>query len=334
MKKISKTLLAMLDQHVAPTFMLDRQGKVILWNRACAALTGLAAADVIGTKNHWKAFYSSERPCVADLVLNDTIEWASEYYVAFADSQFAKGALSVETWCDLPNTGRRIYLGADAGPILCDDGKIIGVMETIRDMTAIKDAEARLRDLAGLDGLTGLPNRRTFNDVLAKEWRRSARRGDPLSLLLIDIDHFKRFNDNFGHAGGDQCLTTVAALIADSVRRAGDLPARYGGEEFAIVLPSTDLGGAVGVAESLRQSIEAREIRHPGNSASPFVTASIGSAAVIPPPNAEADEIIRFADLALYRAKENGRNRICAFDEDSAATNRVGRRRESLKNCA
>ena len=313
----------MLDQHVAPTFVLNPDGKVILWNRACAVLTGLPAVDVLGSKKHWKAFYGFERPCVADLVLNDAVEWAPEYYVAYADSKLAKGALFVETWCDLPNTGRRVYLAADAGPIFDADGKLIGVLESIRDMTAMKDQEARLRDLAGLDGLTGLPNRRTFDDVLAKEWGRSARSGDPLSLLMIDIDHFKRFNDNFGHAGGDQCLTTMANVIANSVRRASDLPARYGGEEFAIVLPSTDLDGALIVAETLRQSIEAREIRHPGNTASPFVTTSIGAAAVIPAPNARAEEIIRCADYALYRAKALGRNRICAFETDMATAPQI-----------
>jgi diguanylate cyclase (GGDEF)-like protein len=318
MKKLSSALLAMLDQHVVPTFVLDPQGKVILWNRACAVLTGLPAAAVLGSQNHWKAFYSFERPCGADLVLNDTVEWAAEYYVACADSKVAKGALSVEIWCDLPNTGRRVYLAVDAGPIFDADGNLIGVMESLRDMTGMKDAEVALRNLAGLDGLTGLPNRRTFNHVLAKEWGRSARSVDPLSLLMIDIDHFKQFNDSFGHAGGDQCLATVASVIANAVRRHRDLSARYGGEEFAIILPSTDVDGAVAVAESLRQSIEDREIRHPGNTASPFVTASIGVAAVVAVPDTKAGAIIRSADHALYIAKELGRNRVCAFDGDKA----------------
>jgi diguanylate cyclase (GGDEF)-like protein len=316
MNNISSAFRDMLDQHVAPTFVLDPDGRVIVWNRACAVLTGLPASEVLNTRNHWTAFYGSRRPCIADLVLRDTIEWAPEYYIAYADSKLAKGALFVETWCYLPRTGRRVYLAADAGPIFDPDGKLIGVMESLRDVTAMKDAEAALRDLAGLDGLTGLPNRRTFDDVLAKEWARSSRNGAPLALLLIDIDHFKGFNDNFGHAGGDKCLETIANVIASSVQRNGDLPARYGGEEFALILPSTDTNGALGVAERLRKSIAARELRHPENTASPFVTASIGAAALVAPPNAPAKDIVQFADQALYRAKALGRNRARAFDSD------------------
>ena len=306
----------MLDQHVAPTFVLDTDGKVVFWNRACAALTGLSADAVIGTKEHWRGFYNSERPCAADLVLKDAIEWAPEYYVAYSDSQVAKGALSVETWCDMPRAGRRIYAAVEAAPIIDAAGRMIGVIESVRDLTSMKDAEARLRDLAGLDGLTGLPNRRTFDDVLNREWRRAARTEEPISLLMIDLDHFKQFNDNLGHASGDQCLTTVAGVIAGTVRRAGDLPARYGGEEFAVVLPSTDAAGAVDVAANFRNSLETKAIRHPGNSAGPLVTASIGTATVIPGARNRVEEIIRHADSALYEAKDRGRDRICVFDPE------------------
>jgi len=305
-------MFAVLDQHVAATFVLNREGRVIVWNRACAELTGLRASEVLGTREHWKGFYSAERPCVADLVLKDAVEWAPEYYVAYSDSQTAKGALAVEFWCDIPRTGRRCYIAAEAGVIHGPAGEFIGVIESVRDLTHIKTAEARLRDLAGLDGLTGLPNRRTFDETLASEWRRAVRTGEPLSLLLLDIDHFKGFNDNLGHCYGDQCLTTVAALIAGAFHRTRDLSARYGGEEFAIILPATNAAGASVAAERVRRAIEQKEIRHPANSASPFVTASVGQATAIPCQHCRADDVLKRADAALYRAKDLGRNRVFA----------------------
>ncbi len=215
----------------------------------------------------------------------------------------------------MPGAGRRAYLAAEAVPVYDEAGKKIGVMETIRDLTGIKDAEARLRAVAGLDGLTGLPNRRTFDDVLAKEWRRSKRSSDPFSVLMIDLDHFKQYNDSLGHASGDQCLTAVGTVIAESVQRAGDFSARVGGEEFAVVLPATCVSGATAVAENLRAAVERRAIRHPKSSVGPYVTASIGAATVVPDTQKKADEVLKLADMALYRAKDLGRNRVCTFPE-------------------
>jgi diguanylate cyclase (GGDEF)-like protein/PAS domain S-box-containing protein len=319
MQATFNTMFAVIDQHVAATFVLNRDGRVIVWNRACAKLTGLPAEAVLGTADHWKGFYDSERLCVADLVLNDAIERAPEYYVAYSDSQTAVEALVVELWCDIRRTGRRIYIAAEAGPIHGPDGQLIAVIESIRDLTHIKAAEARLRDLAGLDGLTGLPNRRTFDETLASEWRRSVRSGEPISLLLIDVDHFNAFNDNLGHGNGDQCLAAVAGVIANSLRRAGDVPARYGGEEFAIILPSTDAAGAEAAAENVRQAIERKGIRHPASPAGPFVTASIGCATARPGQRCRSEELFHRADAALYRAKSLGRNRACADPSECAS---------------
>ncbi len=307
-------LANLLNQHTAPTFVLGEDGRVLMWNRACAALTGVDSASVVGTREHWRGFYAAERPCLADLVLNDTIETAPDLYAAFSDSRIAPGAISVEGWCDMPGAGRRAYLALEAVTVFDDAGAKIGVIETIRDLTSAKDAESSLRALAGLDGLTGLPNRRTFDSVLAKEWRRSRRSGDPISLLMIDLDNFKQYNDSLGHACGDQCLTAIGRVITENIQRVGDFSARFGGEEFVVVLPSTDASGATTVAENLRSSVERRAIRHPRNSVSPYVTTSIGAATMVPVPNKSAEEVLRLADMALYQAKDLGRNRVCAID--------------------
>jgi len=305
----------LLQHHVTPTFVLDPRGRVTIWNGACEALTGLKAADVIGTSEHWRGFYKEARPCLADLILQDRIEVVEELYTTVSDLQVSRGAIVAENWCVMPVSGRRLYVSVEAVPIRAADGQLLGVLEAVRDLTATKEAEAKLRSLAGLDALTGIANRRTFNDILASEWRRAMRARNPVSLLIVDIDHFKQFNDSLGHQRGDECLRAVAEAMANVASRAGDLPARYGGEEFAIVLPATDRAGAALIAENVRAAIEHREIQHPLSSVGPHVTVSIGAATVAPVMTDRVEKLVCFADVALYRAKEGGRNQVRAFHD-------------------
>ena len=152
----------LIDQHITPTFVLDRDGNVAAWNKACEAMTGLKAAEVLGTPNHWRGFYAEARPCLADLVLSDRIEAVSEYYELVGDLQGRRDAIGAEDWCVMPKDGRRLYVAVEAALIRDETGQIVGVIETLRDLTAVKSAESRLRSLAGLDGLTGIANRRTL----------------------------------------------------------------------------------------------------------------------------------------------------------------------------
>lgn len=159
-----------------------------------------------------------------------------------------------------------------------------------------------------LDGLTNIANHRHFKEFLAQEWHRSQRDQQQLSVLLIDLDYFKLYNDTYGHQGGDDCLKQVAGVLSETVQRTADLAARYGGEEFVVVLTKTDPEGAAIVAERIRASVEALQIPHIASTVMPYVTLSIGIATVIPNQNLQADDLIAAADRALYRAKENGRN--------------------------
>ncbi|WP_416310441.1 diguanylate cyclase [Pseudomonas sp. W03] len=180
-------------------------------------------------------------------------------------------------------------------------------------------ANRQLEVLASRDPLTGLQNRRSFDDRLAAELRRAQRERTPLALLLIDVDYFKRFNDTYGHPAGDDCLRSVGQLLADNVRRPGDLTARYGGEELAVILPNTDSAGAQAVAEQILQNLWQSNLTHVG---SPLgrVTASIGIAALPAGADASVADLISAADQALYRAKAAGRNRLdCAPDLPGAA---------------
>ncbi|MBB4513447.1 diguanylate cyclase [Paraburkholderia fungorum] len=170
-------------------------------------------------------------------------------------------------------------------------------------------AEAELQRIAETDALTGLSNRRAFDQRLGQEWLRAQREQTPLSLLFIDIDHFKRLNDTYGHATGDEVLAEVAARIMSGTRRAVDVAARYGGEEFAVVLPNTSLDGAVKVAETIRERIEAAGLANKDTERG-HVTISVGCASCMPPGGGSAAALLAAADTQLYAAKAAGRNRV------------------------
>jgi len=176
-------------------------------------------------------------------------------------------------------------------------------------------AESELVLLARTDGLTGLNNRRTFGVILEQEWRRAKRARSAFSLLFVDVDRFKAYNDTYGHQAGDDALAAVARCIGENIRRPGDIAARYGGEEFVVLLPDTAMTGAQKVAEKIRTAISGLAIEHAGSEYG-RVTASIGMASWTPEQDGEANGVIRAADEALYTAKATGRNRIAAFCVD------------------
>ncbi|TYC58210.1 diguanylate cyclase [Marinobacter sp. BW6] len=184
----------------------------------------------------------------------------------------------------------------------------------------LERANERLKAISLTDGLTHVANRRRFDEKLSDEWKRAQRQGHPLSLLMLDIDHFKRVNDELGHLVGDDCLTEVAAICSSEIQRSGDLLARYGGEEFSILLPATPEEGAVRVAERVRQAV-ARSPVHSGERVAPVsLTISVGVACLVPDPDMEPQELIRQADEALYAAKESGRNNVTVACDFRAAT--------------
>ncbi|MDJ0687600.1 MAG: diguanylate cyclase [Xenococcaceae cyanobacterium MO_188.B32] len=174
----------------------------------------------------------------------------------------------------------------------------------------LQQANQQLQQLAILDGLTGVANRRYFDRVLSNEWNRLAREEKPLSLILCDIDYFKIYNDTYGHPEGDSCLQKVANALQQATKRAADLVTRYGGEEFAVILPDTDARGALFVAENIRQKLNTQKIPHPASSVSPYITISIGVATTIPTAARTASRLLKIADNALYQAKKQGRDRI------------------------
>lgn len=177
--------------------------------------------------------------------------------------------------------------------------------ESQEQYAAVKDA---LAELAITDPLTGLRNRRGMEQILRNEWNRLGREHLPLALMMIDIDHFKAFNDQFGHLEGDECLKRVATVLAGACRRPGDAACRFGGEEFLLILPGVERGGAQRLAAQILEEVRALSIAHPGNSASGVVTVSIGMAVDVPDREGDHHTLIERADKGLYKAKAAGRN--------------------------
>ena len=186
------------------------------------------------------------------------------------------------------------------------------VQARVRNHIELKRSRDLLERLTTQDHLTGISNRRRFDDSLHAEWQRAAREQTPLSLVAIDIDHFKAYNDHYGHPGGDQCLIEVARALAACVTRPTDLVARCGGEEFGCLLPSTDNIGASRLAEQMRAAIEALGLEHAQSLTHRYVTISLGVSTAIPQADEPAQALVDMADAALYEAKGAGRNRLVA----------------------
>jgi len=314
----------MMAALAVPIFVLDPSARVILWNQACERLTGVAADEMLGTRDHWRCFYASQHPTLADIMLANKGGDLSKLR-ARGGAAAASARLTAENWCEMPRLGQRRYLAADATPVFDSDGSLTAVVETLRDLTEEKQAQVALEQLATRDGLTGLANRRCFDVTLHAEWTRAMRSEQPLSLLMVDVDNFKAYNDINGHLGGDECLKRIAGAVSSEMR-ANDLVARYGGEEFAVILPNQSLKGAAIVAERIRARVERLHLSDagavPGGAGRPIlagpvepfaprcVTVSIGAATALASHHHTASELVATADAALYRAKHLGRNRI------------------------
>jgi diguanylate cyclase (GGDEF)-like protein len=185
------------------------------------------------------------------------------------------------------------------------------VRARVRTQLTVKRQADALRELTLTDALTGVANRRSFNEAMDNEWRRCARSAAPMAVIMIDIDHFKNYNDTYGHQAGDGCLQQVSAAMKRCAGRPPDLLARYGGEEFIILLPQVGQQGAEVVAERILEEVRQLRIPHAASSAGGEVTVSMGVATALPDENQDPSTLIRAADALLYRAKESGRNRYC-----------------------
>jgi diguanylate cyclase (GGDEF)-like protein len=202
------------------------------------------------------------------------------------------------------NMGALDYMHGDQDPVVW--------LARSRGLARYKQSTDMLGRLARIDGLTEIPNRREFDRILEIEWLRAIRSEEPLSLLMLDVDNFKAYNDGYGHDAGDECLRQVALTIQATMRRSADFAARYGGEEFVCVLPDTDSKGAIALADSIRRNIEGLNIPHEHVNGDRIVTISTGVATFVASARKSPVELVKAADTALYQAKESGRNCVKA----------------------
>ncbi|WP_322522054.1 sensor domain-containing diguanylate cyclase [Guyparkeria halophila] len=240
-----------------------------------------------------------------------------ERVVNFCVAQSKAGSDHEADYRALTREGDYVWIRDVVHVVRDENGEVdslVGFMFDISERKANEEKllslQKELEELSLKDGLTGVANRRMFDSILEVEWANAYRHGQPISLVMLDIDYFKQYNDEYGHLAGDDCLKTVARALEQSGVRAGDLLARFGGEEFLLLLPNTDEEAAHAVAERCRQLVLDQRIPHATSSIAPQLSASFGVATVIPTGDMAPVELVETADCHLYRAKNAGRNRV------------------------
>jgi len=298
--------------------------------------TLLESTKAIPWKIDWKTMrFAYIGPQIEALLGWSPASWASaedwaarmppedrEWVVNFCVSQSKDGCDHEADYRALTQDGRYVWIRDVVHVVRDAAGEVDCLVGFMFDISERKETEQKLivlqKELEALsfkDGLTGVANRRMFDSILETEWTNARRNSQPLSLILIDIDYFKQYNDHYGHIQGDDCLKRVGQVLDSAATRARDLVARFGGEEFALVLPETDATAALKVAERCRSLIFKEQIPHPTSPVSRILTASLGVGTIIPGHQDRPLAFIEAVDRQLYQAKQAGRNRVASGNE-------------------
>lgn len=294
--------------------IIDNSGLVWFWNRWLEERSGLAAEAAAG-KPFLKLF-----PELNNSRLASAIDAALKHGLTSLLSQSLNKA-PLPLFNKSAEPAERLQQAIHVTPIECINYvrlcliQVNDISMAVKRERLLREQAEKLRGLAYLDGLTGIPNRRRMDEYLADELKRAARSGAPLSIIMADIDYFKQYNDAYGHQQGDFCLQRIANAIKATLRRPADLVARYGGEEFVIILPDTAMDGAVALAEDIRMHIESLNILYKTSEIAGHATLSLGVSSILPDSNASEKSLLNQADTALYQAKTNGRNRVAVYRE-------------------
>lgn len=315
--------LALLDSVLKAVgvgmIVLDSQERVVLWNQWMTQHSFCSSDSVLG-----KSFVELFPELMNGRAHNAIRGALKDNFASLISQTLNKAPFPLFANPDDRVVGTRIQQAVQVMPIELPSHLPLQqhCLVQITDVSMTVAREKQLRDLAielqsqiFADGLTGIPNRRRFDEHMEGEFRRAKRASTPLSLIMIDVDSFKDYNDNYGHQKGDECLILVAAALTRTLGRPCDLVARYGGEEFIAVLPNTNADGALTLAECMRNEVESLAIDHAYSKVAQYVTVSLGVITQIPSHNTAIPHMIGAADRALYQAKRNGRNCVAVHGE-------------------
>lgn len=300
-----------LDNSAMWLNVLDKEGNIVVWNKAAENISGYTKEEVLGSSIVWELIYPDE-------------SYRTEIFVkAMEIIKQGKEVTDFETTIHCKDGSNR-RMSWNSHDIKDEEGNVIGSLAIARDVTDLYNSQKKLEELtlklehtnkrllhlSEIDELTGLYNRRFMEGLLSYEWERHIRNDSLLSLIYIDIDYFKEYNDTYGHNMGDKALFEVSTIFKLSARRSTDKIIRFGGEEFALILPETSMDEAIKVANSLHKNVLERQIEHSGSKISDILTVSMGVTTIRPTHSKSIETLKIEADKALYQAKGSGRNRI------------------------
>ncbi|MBS97288.1 MAG: GGDEF domain-containing protein [Oceanospirillaceae bacterium] len=304
----------LINKLAIPAFVINREHRITHWNLALASATGLSAGEMLGTRKQWMPFYSHPRPTMADIIVdNAEADTLSQFYSSkLTQAAKIEGAYAAEDFFpDIGDDGE--WLSFTAAPLMDCDHKVVGAIETLVIITDRKKAEQQLvenerryRELSVTDDLTQLYNARQLRREINRQIELCQRYQQPMSLAMMDLDHFKQLNDNHGHLFGDEVLRKFAEIIRHNLRHSDD-GFRYGGEEFIVLMPFIDEAAALQATERIHQRFCDTPFLTPGGETI-YLTVSAGITRINP--DDDYDSLLRRADTALYEAKKLGRNRI------------------------
>lgn len=299
----AERLRTIVDSMAEGLLIIEASGRIQYANPACSRYLGCEPGVI-------------EKKTIADLLAPQVAQEYLDYFARCADApEFAPQPGAREVVIRKCDGGLRA-MDLTLAPMAMHETLFIGLLH---DITHHKRSETELQRAALLDPLTNIPNRRHFDNFVETEWQRALRSGEPLSLVVLDVDHFKLYNDTLGHPAGDLALQRVAGVLQAHAPRATDMAARYGGEEFVMLFAETDSGSAGALAEAIRSHVEALQMPHPRSPTSPWITVSIGVATIVPSQLDPMEKLFVTADRAMYMAKEAGRNRVEAVDACNSA---------------